>query len=88
MVSGTFVLPSPPAASPALGTGECWLRRRDSRPHVLQYAGAQDLTPPPTIAPRTRSPRSPGWSTCRVPSGCLLIVMMPSRPLAVTFWAA
>ena len=43
MVSGTFVLPSPPAVSPALGTGECWLRRRDSRPHVSQYAGAQDL---------------------------------------------
>ena len=60
VVSGTFVLPSPPAVSPALGTGECWLRRRDSRPHVSQYAGAQDLlTPPPTIAPRTRSPRVP-----------------------------
>ena len=87
VVSGTFVLPSPPAVSPALGTGECWLRRRDSRPHVSQYAGAQDLlTPPPTIAPRTRSPRSPG-----VLPGCPLIVRMPSRPwpmLTTAFWAA
>ena len=56
MVSGTFVFSSPPATSPATDTGECWLRRRDSRPHVLQNAGAQDPTPPPTIAPRTRSP--------------------------------
>ena len=74
VVSGTFVLPSPPAASPALGTGECWLRRRDSRPHVPQYAGAQDLTPPPAIVPRTRS--------ATLGSGCLLIVRMPSRPWA------
>ena len=56
MVSGTFVFSSPPATSPATDTGECRLRRRDSRPHVLQNAGAQDPTPPPTIAPRTRSP--------------------------------
>ena len=56
VVSGTFVLPSPPATSPALGTGECWLRRRDSRPHVPQYAGAQDLTPPPAIAPAPGPP--------------------------------
>ena len=74
VVSGTFVLPSPPATSPALGTGECWPRRRDSRPHVPQYAGAQDLTPPPAIAPRTRS--------ATLGPGCPLIVRMPSRPWA------
>ena len=71
VVSGTFVLPSPPAVSPALGTGECWLRRRDSRPHVSQYAGAQDLlAPPPTIAPRTRSPTLGigDWGSC--PDAC------------------
>ena len=60
VVSGTFVLPSPPATSPAPGTGECWLRRRDAWPHVPRYAGAQDLTPPPTIAPRTRFPSPRG----------------------------
>ena len=67
MVSGTFVFSSPPATSPATDTGECWLRRRDSRPHVLQNAGAQDPTPPPTIAPRTRSP-SPCLLRCRGPA--------------------
>ena len=83
VVSGTFVLPSPPAVSPALGTGECWLRRRDFGLHVPQCA--QDLTPPPTIAPRTRSP------TLGVLPGCLLTVRMPSRPwpmLTTAFWAA
>ena len=76
MVSGTFVFSSPPATSPATDTGECWLRRRDSRPHVLQNAGAQDPTPPPTIAPRTRSLSQ----VTEVLPGCSLIVRMPSRP--------
>ena len=79
MVSGTFVFSSPPATSPATDTGECRLRRRDSRPHVLQNAGAQDPTPPPTIAPRTRSPSLRG-------AGAL--PRMSSRPLAMTFWPA
>ena len=61
MVSGTFVFSSPPATSPATDTGECWLRRRDSRPHVLQNAGgpgshtsSDDSSPHPVPVPSGR----------------------------------
>ena len=58
-VSGTFVLPSPPATSPTPSTGECWLRRRDARPHVTyrgpgSHTSSDDSSPHPDL----REPRS------------------------------